>query len=426
MGDNIIAMLRERELLQDVTDPGLERHLSENQVTVYSGFDPTADSLHVGHLVAVLVLRHFQAHGHRPIALLGGATGMVGDPSGRSAERNLLTKEQLDQNVEGLRGVLSRFLDFDGGAALLLNNHDWIGQFGFLEFLRDVGKHFRLSEMLAKDSVKRRLDSEAGISFTEFSYQLLQAYDFFHLYKEYNCTVQSGGSDQWGNITAGTELIRKLLSKQGFGITTPLLTNAQGEKMGKSASGAVWLTAEKFSPYDFYQYWIRQEDAPMERFLKMLTTVPLDEIAEVMAEHRADPSKRIAQKRLAAEMTVLVHGEDQEQRAREASEALFGGAISGKSDAEMRSLFQEAPSVQIPRNRLAEGFPVIDLLVDAGLCKSKKQAKQVFGQNGVYLNNSNDPWPQDRKSVTAEDLASESMMLVRTGKKNYCLVEFIE
>ena len=426
MGTNIVETLRERGLLQDMTDPEFEKLVSEQKITVYAGYDPTADSLHVGHLVSVLVLKHFQLHGHSPIALVGGATGMVGDPSGRSAERNLLSAKELEYNVGRLRENLSRILDFNcSNAAVLLNNHDWIGPFSFLEFLRDVGKHFRLSDMLGKDSVKRRLESEAGISFTEFSYQLLQAYDFYHLYKEHGCVAQSGGSDQWGNITAGTDLIRKLLGKQGFGITTPLLTNSEGQKMGKTASGAVWLSADRLSPYEFYQYWIRVEDRDVERFLKMLTLLPLDRIAAAMAEHAVDPGKRAAQRLLAAELTTMVHGEEETRRAREASEALFGGTLADKSDAEVRALFNDVPSVDIPRGELEAGIAIADLLVRTGLCASKTLARQLLQQNGVYLNNSNDPWPQDRRTVGLADLASESLLVVRAGKKKYCLVQVV-
>lgn len=423
---NIIQTLRERGLLQDLTDPAIEELLSREKVTVYAGFDPSADSLHIGSLIGMMVLKHFQLHGHRPIAVLGGATGMVGDPSGRSAERNLMDAKTLAHNIAGIRRNLERFLDFSpAGGAILVNNADWLGKFSFLDFLRDVGKYFRIGDMLAKDSVKRRLESEAGISFTEFSYMLLQAYDFLHLFREFGCKVQAGGSDQWGNITAGTELIRRIANGQGYGVTWPLLTGSDGEKMGKTANGAVWLAPEKFSPYEFYQFWIRQDDPSLDGFFKKLTLLPLDEIRSIISEHKVNPSKRVGQRRLAFEITKLVHGEAEARKARDASEALFGGALSRKTDAELKQLFNDVPSVQVPRAELDAGIPLLDLLVRSALVDSKKEARRVLGQNGVYLNNSNDPWPEAERTITPGHLASESMLVLRVGRKNYCLVQFV-
>ena len=421
----VVKTLRERGLLQDMTDPALEDLLSKEKVSVYVGFDPSSDSLHVGHMIGVMILKHFQLHGHRPIALIGGATGMIGDPSGRSSERNLLTKEQIELNKQGIRRNLERFLDFGSGGALLLDNADWLAPFSFLDFLRDVGKHFRLGDMLAKDSVKRRLESESGLSFTEFSYMLLQGYDFLHLYRTHQCRVQAGGSDQWGNITAGTELIRRVATGQGYGITTPLLTNSEGQKMGKTAGGAVWLAPEKFSPYEFYQYWIRQDDPSLDGLFRKLTLLPLDEIASILAEHGLDASKRGGQRRLAWEITKLVHGEEEARKAREASEALFGGALSNKTDAELKQICNDVPSVQIPRAELEAGIGVADLLVKAGLTESKKEARRLLEQKGFYLNNSDQPLPENERTITAAHLASESMMILRAGKKKYCLVQFV-
>lgn len=423
---DIITHLRDRALVQDITDPALVDLCRTKPIAVYAGFDPTADSLHVGHMVSIMILRHFQLAGHRPIAVVGGGTGMIGDPSGRSSERNLLTKEALAANVAGIRRNLEQFLDFEGpNAALLLNNADWLGAFSFLEFLRDVGKYFRLGDMLAKDSVRRRLESESGLSFTEFSYQLLQAYDFKYLFENHQCLLQVGGSDQWGNITAGTDLIRRTLGAQAFGMTTPLLTNSEGQKMGKTASGAVWLTPEKFSPYEFYQYWLRAEDASVRGFIQMLTLVPAPEIEALMTAHAADPGKRLAQRRLAEEITRLTHGEEATRKAADASAALFGGGLSAKSNDDLRAIFKDVPSITIPRAELEAGLPLLDLLTRAGLVESKKEGKRLLEQRGIYLNNKPDPWPAEVRTVTASDLASESMLVLRAGKKNYCLVEFV-
>ncbi len=421
----IIETLRERGLVQDITDEGLAKKCREGSITVYIGFDPTAPSLHVGHLVSVLILRHFQRAGHRPLAVVGGATGMIGDPSGRSAERNLLTREELDENVAALGATLRRFLDFEGeNPAMLLNNADWLGQYKFLEFLRDVGRYFRLGDMLAKESVRRRMDSEAGISYTEFSYQLLQAYDFKHLYEHHNCIAQAGGSDQWGNITAGTDFVRRTLNGDVYGMTTPLLTNAQGEKMGKTAEGAVWLDPEKLSPYKFYQYWMQQEDRDIERFLRMLTFLPLDEIAGIVKEHEADSSRRVGQRRLARELTTLVHGAEEADKAEAASQALFGGGLERMSDEQLRAIFPDVPSIRMTRAELEADLPVVELLQRSGLAPSRKEAKRLVAQGGVYLNNSASPWPAERRTVGPDDLLSESMLVLRTGKKKYCIVEF--
>lgn len=422
----LLQHLRLRGLLQDTTDPALEEYLEKNKITLYVGFDPSADSLHVGNMVGILILKHFQLAGHRPIALVGGATGMIGDPSGRSSERNLLSPEQLAHNLAGIRSDLEKFLDFEGpSAAHIVNNNDWIGPFTFVDFLRDVGKHFRLGDMLAKESVRTRLQSENGMSFTEFCYQLLQAYDFKHLFETHGVMLQSGGSDQWGNITAGTELIRRTLGKQAFGMTTPLLVDSEGRKMGKSVSGAIWLNGGKLSPYEFYQYWVRQDDASVGRFLRMLTLMPLADIDALLVEHERDASARRAQKALAFEVTKLVHGQAEAEKARTAAEALFGGTLTQKSDAELRQLFQDVPSIQVPRAELEAGLPLVDLLVRGALVPSKSEAKRLLGGGGVYLNNSDTPWPEEKRAVSPADLASETMLVLRAGKKKYCLVQFV-
>ncbi|CAN5273119.1 tyrosine--tRNA ligase [soil metagenome] len=422
---NIVKTLRERGLLSDLTDPAFEQACEKKSFSVYIGFDPTAESLHIGSMVQIMVLKHFQMAGHRPIAVVGGGTGMVGDPSGRSSERNLLDAAQLAKNLEGIRRNLSQFIDFEGdNAAKIVNNADWLAKLGFLEVLRDVGKYFRISDMLAKDSVKSRLNSESGMSFTEFSYMILQAYDFKYLYEHYSCEVQAGGSDQWGNITAGTELIRRTLGGQGYGVTTSLLLNSEGEKMGKTAAGAVWLSAEKLSPYEYYQFWIRQEDGDVERFLKMLTLLPLEEISHIVAEHWKDPAWRVGQKALAFEITSMTHGRAEAEKAKQASEALFSGPLAAKTDVQLRALFAEVPSVELKRADLDAGFPLADLLVQCGLVASKGEAKRLMEQRGVYLNNANEPLAVDKRTITAADLASESMLILRAGKKKYCLARF--
>lgn len=419
---DIYQTLADRGFLFDCTDAAEFRKLTNAQsVGVYNGFDPTADSLHIGHLLPILGLKHFQLAGHKPIALVGGATGMIGDPSGKSAERNLLTLDQVRHNVECLRSIFARFLDFDGpAAARVRNNYDWLGSFGFLDFLRDVGKHFRLGDMLGKDSVKSRLNSEAGISYTEFSYMLLQAYDFKHLLEHDDCPVQSGGQDQWGNITAGTELIRRTLGKPAFGITFPLLTTSSGAKFGKTEGGAVWLDADKTPVFDFYQFWVRTEDRDVERLLKLFTLLPLDEIADIAAQHAAAPEKRTGQKRLALEVTALVHGADEARKAQDAAAALYDTALTNLSDAKLRELFPEVPSVTMARADLEAGAPIADVLVKAGLAASKKEAGRLLEQGGLYLNNQ--PWPAERRTLTLDHLASESMLVLRAGKKRFCLV----
>ncbi|MGO8690924.1 MAG: tyrosine--tRNA ligase [Thermoguttaceae bacterium] len=426
---DIFAELGWRELISQTTDEAnLPRWLAEKPRTVYIGFDPTADSLHVGHLVALMILRRFQQCGHRPIALVGGATGMIGDPSGKSEERNLLSVETLCANVAGMEAQLRRFLDFDGGpaAALLVNNYDWMGRFGCLEFLRDVGKHFPVNVMLAKDSVRNRLQrSDAGLSYTEFSYMLLQAYDFVYLNEHYGCELQAGGSDQWGNITAGIDLARRLRGVQLYGITAPLLTRSDGAKMGKTEAGALWLAPEKTSPFHFYQYWINLDDADVGKCLRYFTDLGREEVGQVEAEHLADPSRRTAQRRLAAELTRLVHGGEGLAVAQRATEIFFGAEIGQWSDAQLAGIFADVPSKALPRQRLAgPGLLIAEALFDAGLAKSNSEARRIVTQGGAYVNN---------RRVTAwdsrlgpGDLASQSILVLRTGKKNYALLRFLD
>jgi tyrosyl-tRNA synthetase len=423
---DIIAELSWRGLIHQSTAPEqLQGWLNAQPRVLYAGFDPTANSLHVGHMMPLLMLRRFQSAGHKPIALVGGATGMIGDPTGKSAERNLLTKEQLAENVAGIEQQMRRFLDFDGPhAAVLLNNFDWMSGFSYLDFLRDVGKHFPVNVMLDKDSVKNRIESEAGISYTEFSYMLLQAYDFVHLHRRHGCELQVGGSDQWGNITAGIDLARRMAGVQLYGLTCPLLLTSDGKKMGKTEQGAVWLSAERTSPYAFYQYWINVADADAGMSLRFLTELSQDEVAALDASRAAEPHKRESQKRLAEEMTRLVHGEEGLATAQRATEIFFGAEIANLSDTQLREIFADVPSKELPRSQLESGgLTLLDAIVEAGLAKSKGEARRTIEQGGAYLNN------KARSGFDTvlgpEDLASETVMVVRQGKKKYGLLRFV-
>lgn len=419
--DSVFMTLQQRGFIEAATDPGLERHLAEHRVTVYAGFDPTADSLHVGNLLPIMALAHFQRAGHRVLLVVGGATGMVGDPSGRASERSLQTPDQVAYNVACFKRQLVRFLAFDGAnPALLLDNNEWIGRMSFIDWLREVGKHFNVNQMLAKESVKARLASETGISYTEFSYMTMQAYDFKYLCEHHDCTLQVGGSDQWGNITAGIDLARKTLGRQLYGITFPLLTTATGEKFGKSAGNAVWLDPGRTSPFRFYQYWINTTDADVERFLTYFSFLELDEVASICQAHGADPARREGQKRLAAEMTKLVHGADGLAKAERATQVLFGGSLDGLSEAELLEIFADVPSTTVPRAELAAGLGVLDLCVRAGLAKSKGEARRLLQGGGVNLNNRR---VDDAELVVKpEHLVAGSCLVLRAGKKNYHLV----
>lgn len=433
---SLLSDLQWRGLVHQTTDDaGLGAWLEEEPRTVYAGFDPTADSLHVGSLLGLIVLRRFQKAGHKPIAVVGGATGMIGDPSGKSDERNLLSKDDLERNVAGLAEQMRRFLDFDSGStsAELVNNFDWIGPWSYLEFLRDVGKNFPVNVMLAKDSVKSRLGRGgehasasgelSGMSYTEFSYMLLQAYDFVHLHQQFGCELQAGGSDQWGNITAGIDLARRMRSVQLYGITWPLLTKSDGTKMGKTESGAIWLSADRTSPYQFYQYWVNVDDADAGNCLRMLTELSHDEIEVLDASRESDPGKRESQKRLAEELTLLVHGEDGLAVARRATEIFFGAEISDLSDAQLTQIFADVPSKELPASQLAEGLPILDALVAAGLSKSKGEARRTVQQGGAYVNNSRIEGIE--VSLDKSHLASETVIVLRSGKKKYALLRFV-
>ncbi len=423
---DIVAELTWRGLIHQTTDEAqLQRRLNEHPTVVYAGFDPTADSLHVGHLVALTMLRRFQQAGHRPIALVGGATGMIGDPSGKSEERNLLSLAALEHNVAAMQNQMRAFLDFGNGpaGALLVNNYDWMRNFSYLDFLRDVGKNFPVNVMLAKDSVRSRLErSDSGLSFTEFSYMLLQAYDFVYLNRQHGCELQIGGSDQWGNITAGIDLARRLHAVQLYGITCPLLTKSDGSKMGKTESGALWLSPERTSPYRFYQYWINVDDADAGKCLRFFTDLSRGEIEALDAARAADPGKRESQRRLAEEITRLVHGEAGLAKARRASEILFGAEIASLSDAELAEIFADVPSQQLAREALAAGLNIVDAFVAAGLSKSKGEARRTITQGGGYVNNRRVASPD--VALTPADLASETVLVLRSGKKSYALLRF--
>ncbi len=410
-----------RGLLADCTDlDGLRKRIAEGPIALYCGFDPTGDSLHVGHLMGQLTLRRFQLAGHRPIPLAGGATGMIGDPSGKSAERNLLTREQLAHNVACIKAQLTRLLDFDRAAnpAVLVDNADWTAPLSFLDFLRDVGKHFPLSAMLAKDSVKLRMGSDAGISYTEFSYQLLQAYDFYHLRNALGCELQIGGSDQWGNITAGCDFVRRKLGVPVWGWTFPLITKADGSKFGKTESGAVWLDPERTSPYRFYQFFVNTEDAKVSEYLRKFTFLTRAEIEALEAAHAANPGAREAHRALACEVTTLVHGAAATEAAIAASQILFGGAIEGTPEAVFRDLIAEIPNAALDAAALeGEGAALIDLLVAAGLSPSKGQARRDLEAGGVYLNNQRSSGIDQR--VGRGDLLFGRYLLLRKGKKSY-------
>ena len=422
----IITDLKARGLVyQSTGEDQLASWLAEKPRSLYIGFDPTADSMHVGHMMALMNLRRFQKAGHRPIALVGGATGMIGDPSGKSEERNLLDESQLKVNSEAMKQQMSRFLDFDGGdeSALLVNNLDWMRDYPTLDFLRDIGKNFPVNMMLAKESVKSRLEeSDSGLSFTEFSYMLLQAYDFVHLHDQYGCELQVGGSDQWGNITAGIDLGRRMRSVQLYGLTSPLLTKADGSKMGKTESGAIWLSAERTSPYKFYQYWINVADDDAGGCLRTLTELPLEKIDELDRSRQEEPQKRESQRALAEHLTLLVHGSEGLSSATQASEILFGEEISDLDDAQLLDVFSDVPSLEISADQLASGnLLMVDLLVETGLCQSKGEARRSIEQGGAYINNKRVE-AMDR-ALTNADMASDSVIVVRRGKKKYALLK---
>lgn len=425
MASNFVKELEWRGMLHDAM-PGTEEYLMEGMQSAYVGIDPTADSLHIGHLVGVMMLRHFQLAGHKPIALVGGATGMIGDPSGKSSERNLLDEATLRYNQEALKNQLSRFLDFESdadNAAVLVNNYDWMKDFSFLDFIRDVGKHITVNYMMAKDSVKKRLSAEAkeGMSFTEFTYQLVQGYDFLHLFRTHNCTLQMGGSDQWGNITTGTELIRRIGGGKGYALTCPLITKADGTKFGKTESGNVWLDAERTSPYKFYQYWLNTSDADAEKYIKIFTFLSKQEIEHLVAEHSQAPHLRLLQKKLAEEITEMVHSKEELENAIKASEILFGKSTSqdlkALNEKTFLDIFEGVPQAEVPMASLEGGLDMIAALsAQTGFLGSNGEARRELKQNSISVNKEK---VQEDYLIGREDLINGKFVLLQRGKKNY-------
>ncbi|WP_031426654.1 tyrosine--tRNA ligase [Flavimarina sp. Hel_I_48] len=429
---NFVEELQWRGMVHDVM-PGTEEHLMEEMRAAYVGIDPTADSLHIGHLVGVMMLKHFQQCGHKPIALIGGATGMIGDPSGKSDERNLLDEETLRHNQEAIKNQLARFLDFDsdtGNAAQLVNNYDWMKDFSFLSFIRDVGKHITVNYMMAKDSVKKRLSSESanGMSFTEFTYQLVQGYDFLHLFREKDLTLQMGGSDQWGNITTGTELVRRIGGGKAYAMTCPLITKADGTKFGKTAGGNIWLDAERTSPYKFYQYWLNTSDDDAAKYIKIFTFLGKEEIESLIAAHQEAPHQRALQKRLAEEVTLSTHGEENLENAVKASEILFGnstGADLKKLDEKtFLDVFEGVPQAEITPSEINEGVDIISALVEkTDFLKSNGEAKRALKQNSISVNKEK---VDDSYVLKNDDLINNRFILLQSGKKNYFVIRVTE
>ena len=431
MKNPFVEELRWRGMLHDIM-PETENHLNEKKASGYIGFDPTADSLHIGSLVQIMILMHFQRAGHRPIALVGGATGMIGDPSGKSAERNLLNEETLDKNINGIKNQLARFLDFDASndnAALLVNNLDWMKGYSLIDFSRDIGKHITVNYMMSKDSVKKRLGSESqvGMSFTEFTYQLLQGYDFLHLYKNLDCTLQMGGSDQWGNITTGTELVRRKASGKAYAITCPLITKADGTKFGKTEGGNIWLDKSRTSPYKFYQYWLNASDEDAESYIKIFTFLSEDEINTLIEEHKQAPHLRVLQNRIANEVTLLVHSQEDLDNAQKASQILFGKSTSE----DLKSLdgptfldvFEGVPQAELAIESLEDGVDIITALAgDSQFLKSNGEARRALKENSISVNKAK---VQETYNVTSQDLINERYVLLQRGKKTYFILNFV-
>ncbi|MCH7584175.1 MAG: tyrosine--tRNA ligase [Acidobacteria bacterium] len=421
-----IDLLRERGFIQDITDePALRELLESEPVTFYVGFDPTASSLHIGNLVGLMAMAWLQRAGHRPIAVAGGGTGRIGDPSGRDDERELLDESAIAANLQCLKDQLGRVIDVtDPERGMVVDNHDWLGQLGFIEVLRDVGKHFSVNQMISREAVRRRLEErEQGISYTEFSYQLLQAYDFAHLYDTYGCRLQGGGSDQWGNVTAGIDLTRRLHGAEVFGISWPLLERSDGKKFSKSTGEAVWLAADETSPYVYYQWFFNIPDNDAERFLKIFTFLPLEEIEQLAAESRREPSGRAAQRALAREATRIMHGDDGLAAAERPSAILFGDEPFFELDDEtLMDAFESAPAVALPRADLEAEMGLLEFMVKVGAAKSNGEARRLVDQGGVMLNNARVDDPARRIGV--DDLASETILVLRIGKKRYFIVKF--
>lgn len=425
---NLIEELRWRGLIQDII-PGTEEELMKEPVTAYVGFDPTADSLHIGSLIPIIVLVHLQKYGHKPIALVGGATGMVGDPSGKSEERNLLSKDVLDKNVKAVKQQLSKFLDFNPGrenAAEMVNNYDWFNTISFLDFIRDVGKHISVNYMMAKDSVKKRLEGESGMSFTEFTYQLVQGYDFYWLYQHKNCKLQFGGSDQWGNIVTGTELIRRKAGGEAYAFTCPLLTKSDGSKFGKTERGNIWLDPARTSPYTFYQFWLNTADSDAERFLKVFTFLSQEEISELKQQHNGNEHQRILQKKLAEELTCFVHSRKDYEFAVKASGILFNNdtaqILQELTEDQLLQVMEGVPSVEIEKRQL-NGLDLVSLLAETKILSSKGEAKKMVAGGGIFINK--EKMITGDEKINSNKLLHGKYVLIQKGKKNYYLIKAI-
>ncbi len=425
MKSNLYEELKWRGLIYDNTE-GVEELLAKEKVTAYIGFDPTADSLHVGSLLPILSLVRLQQFGHKPIALIGGATGMIGDPSGKSQERNLLSAEQLAANIAGIRAQLSHFIDFEreGNPAQIKNNYDWLGSFNFIDFLRDVGKSFTINYMMAKESVKRRLGSEEGISYTEFTYMMLQAYDFYHLNQHEDCVLQMGGSDQWGNITAGTDYIRRQGGKKAYGLVSPLITNSSGAKFGKTEQGNIWLDPKRTSPYRFYQFWLNAGDDEVVHYLKVFTFLTQEEVAELEQTVKDQPEKRLAQSRLAEAMTILVHGRDELEKVQRATELMFGGSSEGLTADLLATVEEDLPLTEISKEKfLNDGIWVAELLVSCGVTKSNGEARRLITGNGLKINGTT--VADFKANVTLAESVEDRYFMINKGRKHRFLVKVI-
>ncbi|HTN36644.1 MAG TPA: tyrosine--tRNA ligase [Arachidicoccus sp.] len=423
---NLIEELRWRGMLQDIM-PGTEEQLQKERTAGYIGFDPTADSLHIGSLVPILLLVHLQKAGHKPYALVGGATGMIGDPSGKSDERNLLNEEQLNQNVLGIKNQLSKFLDFSADtatAAVLVNNYDWFKEISFIDFLRDTGKHITVNYMMAKDSVKKRFTGDTGISYTEFAYQLMQGYDYYHLYKEKNCKLQMGGSDQWGNITTGTELIRRKAGGEAFAFTCPLIKKADGTKFGKTEKGNVWLDPEKTSPYQFYQFWLNASDEDAQNWIKIFTFLTQEEVSTIITEHNQSPEKRILQKRLSEEITRFVHGAEALDNATSLTQKLFDNQNAPAESLSVNDLenMEGIQKISLDKAMLDTTPDIVQFLADTKVLPSKSEARKMVQNGGISINRQKITDQQSR--ITADLLLHNKYLLVQRGKKNYFLISF--
>jgi tyrosyl-tRNA synthetase len=427
---NFVEELRWRGMLHDIM-PDTEDYLLKNKTTGYIGFDPTADSLHIGSLVPIIILMHFQKAGHNPIALVGGATGMVGDPSGKSDERNLLDEDTLNKNIAGVKSQLARFLNFDSSsknAAELVNNYDWMKDISLIDFVRDIGKHITVNYMMAKDSVKKRLDSDAktGMSFTEFTYQLFQGYDFYHLYKQKNCMLQMGGSDQWGNITTGTELVRRKAQGKAYALTCKLITKADGTKFGKTAGGNVWLDADRTSPYKYYQYWLNSSDEDAEKYIKIFTFLDKETIDQLIAVHKEAPHARILQKKIGEEVTIMTHGKEAYDNAIKASNILFGKSTSEDlktlDEQTFLDVFDGVPQAEIKRSVIENGIDIVAAFAENGFLKSNGEVRRALKENSISVNKLK---VKDDCIITTENLIADKFVLLQRGKKSYYLLKVV-